>query len=506
MGRISNGNVARQPANQAQSQLSPGIVCVGLALGCNLAWVMMAFQSLGIFHDMPDAEPVLDTTYLVSIIASIATFLFVAAFHKSLRELFGSQCARIVFPLGIMASTVLMHFGTLTTTAGTIATIVSAVASGIFTSLFMMHFGIALSLLKAKQVVVASAIGYATSTLLFFVYLFFRPFEATLFCASMAPISGFLLAQGSSALGISKGPEGNPLPAQAKQLDPTEERSQMKSLVLAFSSCMLLSGFVFEMSRSVYVQVGGFASQEVLNYALSQGGMATAVTIVSIGVTLAIVSSRSIRAPQICYRVFSFFLLLSALCLMVPIVFPAIPVSLPMAINAASFQCLNMMMWMLVCGVCSQHLDACVRTFALFRAAWAIGPFLGLLAGRFLFFGLGYSLQSAFCASAGSVLLLFLMSSFVFTETKLSKALNIIPIERKRRFVEKCQAVIERYGLTEREGEIMVMFAKGRNLPYIMEELVLSKSTVSTHRQHIYKKLGVHSSQEMIDLIQGVDV
>lgn len=280
----------------------------------------------------------------------------------------------------------------------------------------------------------------------------------------------------------------------------------MKSLVLAFSSCMLLSGFVFEMSRSVYVQVGGFASQEVLNYALSQGGMATAVTIVSIGVTLAIVSSRSIRAPQICYRVFSFFLLLSALCLMVPIVFPAIPVSLPMAINAASFQCLNMMMWMLVCGVCSQHLDACVRTFALFRAAWAIGPFLGLLAGRFLFFGLGYSLQSAFCASAGSVLLLFLMSSFVFTETKLSRALNIIPIERKRRFVEKCQAVIERYGLTEREGEIMVMFAKGRNLPYIMEELVLSKSTVSTHRQHIYKKLGVHSSQEMIDLIQGVDV
>ena len=60
----------------------------------------------------------------------------------------------------------------------------------------------------------------------------------------------------------------------------------------------------------------------------------------------------------------------------------------------------------------------------------------------------------------------------------------------------------KRYGLTEREGEIMIMFAKGRNLPYVQEELCLSKSTVSTHRQHIYQKLGVHSSQEMIDLIQ----
>ena len=56
--------------------------------------------------------------------------------------------------------------------------------------------------------------------------------------------------------------------------------------------------------------------------------------------------------------------------------------------------------------------------------------------------------------------------------------------------------------LVSREGEIMIMFAKGRNLPYVQEELCLSKSTVSTHRQHIYQKLGVHSSQEMIDLIQ----
>ena len=37
---------------------------------------------------------------------------------------------------------------------------------------------------------------------------------------------------------------------------------------------------------------------------------------------------------------------------------------------------------------------------------------------------------------------------------------------------------------------------------YIQETLVLSKSTVSTHRQHIYQKLGIHSQQELIDLIQ----
>ena len=63
----------------------------------------------------------------------------------------------------------------------------------------------------------------------------------------------------------------------------------------------------------------------------------------------------------------------------------------------------------------------------------------------------------------------------------------------------------KRYGLTERESEIMMMLATGRNLPFIQDQLFLSKSTVSTHRQHIYQKLGIHSQQELIDLVQTAE-
>lgn len=37
---------------------------------------------------------------------------------------------------------------------------------------------------------------------------------------------------------------------------------------------------------------------------------------------------------------------------------------------------------------------------------------------------------------------------------------------------------------------------------FIQQELFLSAPTVSTHRQHIYQKLGIHSAQELIDLVQ----
>lgn len=58
------------------------------------------------------------------------------------------------------------------------------------------------------------------------------------------------------------------------------------------------------------------------------------------------------------------------------------------------------------------------------------------------------------------------------------------------------------YGLTPREAEVAALLAKGRSLPFVQEELYISLSTAQTHARHIYKKLGVHSRQELIDLVE----
>ena len=86
-----------------------------------------------------------------------------------------------------------------------------------------------------------------------------------------------------------------------------------------------------------------------------------------------------------------------------------------------------------------------------------------------------------------AVLAVFVAMGAVFNERVLMETMDILPLERRERFQDKCRLIIERYGLSEREGEIMIMFAKGRNLAYIQDKLFISKSTVSTHRQHIYK-------------------
>ena len=65
------------------------------------------------------------------------------------------------------------------------------------------------------------------------------------------------------------------------------------------------------------------------------------------------------------------------------------------------------------------------------------------------------------------------------------------------------EVVVARYGLTEREAEVMCLISRGRSKSFIAEALCISENTVKSHWKALYEKLGVHSKQEMLDLIDG---
>ncbi len=68
---------------------------------------------------------------------------------------------------------------------------------------------------------------------------------------------------------------------------------------------------------------------------------------------------------------------------------------------------------------------------------------------------------------------------------------------------EKGRRSLGEYGLTDRELEIVTLILKGRNVPYIVNELVIAKSTVNTHIRNVYEKLGIHSRQDLIDRVDA---
>jgi len=52
--------------------------------------------------------------------------------------------------------------------------------------------------------------------------------------------------------------------------------------------------------------------------------------------------------------------------------------------------------------------------------------------------------------------------------------------------------------LTPREREVLHIIGRGRTTKQVADELGLSVSTVGNHRKHICKKLGLHSTAELV--------
>ena len=61
------------------------------------------------------------------------------------------------------------------------------------------------------------------------------------------------------------------------------------------------------------------------------------------------------------------------------------------------------------------------------------------------------------------------------------------------------------YDLSAREFEVVGEFSSGRSARYIADYLMLSEHTVKTHLRRAYAKLGIHSRQELLDLVDRME-
>ena len=65
-------------------------------------------------------------------------------------------------------------------------------------------------------------------------------------------------------------------------------------------------------------------------------------------------------------------------------------------------------------------------------------------------------------------------------------------------FQKKPEASPDRYGLTQREREVLKLMTQGLSQREIAEEVMRSPHTINTHVQRIYAKLHVHSATEAV--------
>lgn len=187
------------------------------------------------------------------------------------------------------------------------------------------------------------------------------------------------------------------------------------------------------------------------------------------------------------------------------------------AITAGS-HCFDILTWIALSDIAYTRDLSPMRVFGLGRAANTGGIALGW-TGSFLLLG-GSSLDSPalLALSLGIVFVLILTATLIFTERNIFAAGEFpadpaiapqLPSGQDQNGLghwrQRCLAIARSRGLSPREEEVMLLLARGHGIQYVQNALVITYSTAKAHTNHIYKKLGIHSRQELIDLVERQD-
>ncbi len=97
-------------------------------------------------------------------------------------------------------------------------------------------------------------------------------------------------------------------------------------------------------------------------------------------------------------------------------------------------------------------------------------------------------------------------SRSIFAEEAVAPAPADDTPAARGRFRQRCEIVGNTYLLSRRESEVMYYLARGYKSSHIQQQLYISEGTAKTHIRHIYRKLNIHSQQDLIHLIDEVEL
>lgn len=180
---------------------------------------------------------------------------------------------------------------------------------------------------------------------------------------------------------------------------------------------------------------------------------------------------------------------------------------------------LDALWWVVLCAVARRRKVAATPFFAVWAgAAWAV-LWLGgywVVPGLLLSFGgeQGLPLVTpqavALVAVFGLVCALVVMCAWLLVRPRGRAAwaaaepgpFGVVGIAGAGGGTGR-QDALRAAGLTEREAEVALLFAQGFSIGSVADKLGIERSTAQSHSKVIYRKLGIHTKDELIALVQG---
>lgn len=76
-------------------------------------------------------------------------------------------------------------------------------------------------------------------------------------------------------------------------------------------------------------------------------------------------------------------------------------------------------------------------------------------------------------------------------------------VQERETLEDRCARIAATHQLSAREAEVLVYLAQGHTRASIAKRLFVSENTIREHVKNIYKKLYIHSRQQLIDMVDA---
>lgn len=468
-------------------------------LGCLISWTYVVFLSWAVLTPSHGNTQLLDAAYPVSFIGLAAILLIGAAvgrtslaWLKHLDETLSSgRSMRGIVRLD-MTGLVLGLVAMLVACAGTVLLVMgergqlgmgpylgAAFLSGLGLGILYLLWAAAIARLPRRSVPVCVALAFVIGAAIYTIALHLPAAPTHVVAMALPAVSLVCLALGAP---IGDTAQREPIPGLSPQMMPR------------IVGCFLLLSFVEGLSRSFFLQANEHADPVLHRWVF---------LIATIGACalLLVASLQSQGGVGITSTGRAGMLLLALMFLLTPIV-EDLGLTADI-LTMVSHVLLLLIQWTMLTQVVNAYQLPPVRTLGLGLGltylGWAGGSILGNALSAYL--RVSYHLESLLALACAT---LTMLAFFLIARDRsvAEVASDDEHASGPRRFMLRCEGVAQRYGLTKKETEVMVLVAKGRTAQRVQEIMGISAGTVNTHLSHIYRKLGVHSKQEMIDKLE----
>ena len=178
--------------------------------------------------------------------------------------------------------------------------------------------------------------------------------------------------------------------------------------------------------------------------------------------------------------------------------------------TSASYTAFSILIMLIMANLCYRYGMSAVWLFGIERGVRALFTVLGRQTEALLG-SPEFGLAGSDAMVSGLVIVMVVAATMIlFSERELSSRWGVAffggdgtpantAVVKRQELASRCSELAKQHGLSPREEEVLLLLAQHKTVGSIERELFIANGTAKTHIRHVYRKLDVHSRDELVE-------